>query len=54
MLTSPELITQIQRERERQAEQDRRAGVIQCMRYGCDSTFVDRLVRALGRAPSGS
>jgi hypothetical protein len=52
MITSPELVALMERERERHIERDRLARVAACARACCNPTRIDRLARALRAAPA--
>jgi hypothetical protein len=47
MITTPELVALVQRERERHIEHDRLARVAACARACCQPTRIDRLARTL-------
>jgi hypothetical protein len=51
MITTPELVALMQRERERHIEHDRLARVAACARACCNPTRFDRVARALRGAP---
>jgi len=52
MNTSAELVTFIQRQRERDIAQGRLARVAACARACCSTSLIDRLARALRLAPT--
>ncbi len=52
MITTPELVALIQRERELNIEHDRLVRIAGCMRACCDPTLGDRLARALRLTPA--
>jgi|PlaIllAssembly_1097288.scaffolds.fasta_scaffold644442_2 hypothetical protein len=47
MITTPELVALMQRERERHIEHDRLARIAACGRACCHPTRIDRLAHAL-------
>jgi hypothetical protein len=51
MITTPELVTLMQRERERHIEHDQLARVAACRRACCNPTLIDRLARAVRGTP---
>jgi hypothetical protein len=52
MITTPELVALMQRERERHIEHDRLARIAACGRACCHPTRLDRLAHALRGTPA--
>jgi hypothetical protein len=52
VITSPELVSLIQQERERSIARDRLARLAACVRACCDPSFAGRVARALRRSPA--
>ncbi|HEX9044802.1 MAG TPA: hypothetical protein VF802_07235 [Candidatus Limnocylindrales bacterium] len=52
MFTTPDYVALVQREREERIRESRLARIADCIRAACDPSLVDRLARALRRAPA--
>ncbi len=52
MLSTPEYVALVQREREEHIREDRLARIASCVRAICNPSLFDRIARAVRRAPA--